>query len=83
MNKAIKEKAKYVVRAKAGTDRSSEYSALIAWLLKLVYQIKANYWLWRVNRMTEGEIMNIYYDLTRKDGESCDDLIRRIADNAH
>lgn len=67
MNKAIKEKAKYVVRAKAGTDRSSEYSALIAWLLKLVYQIKANYWLWRVNRMTEGEIMKRYYELTVKE----------------
>lgn len=67
MNKAIKEKAKYVVRAKAGTDRSSEHSALIAWLLKLVYQIRASYWLWRVNRMTEGEIMKRYYELTVKE----------------
>ena len=67
MNKAIKEKAKYMVRAKAGTDRSGEHSALIAWLLKLVYQIRASYWLWRVNRMTEGEIMKRYYELTVKE----------------
>ena len=67
VNKAIKDKAKYVVLAKAGTDHSEDYTAVIAWLLRLIYEIRANYWLWRVNRMSEGEIMKRYYELTRKE----------------
>ena len=83
MNKAIKDKAKYVVLAKAGTDHSEEHSAVIAWFLRMIYVIKAHYWLWRVNRMSEGEIMIMYYELTRKDGESCDGLIKRVTGRAY
>lgn len=66
MNKAIKEKAKYVVLTKAGEDHSEEHSAVVAWLFRLVYIIRSNYWLWRVNRMSEGEILNLYYALTTR-----------------
>ena len=82
MNKAVREKAKYVVLTKAGTDRSEEYPAVIRWLLKLIYEIRANYWLWRVNHMSEGKILNMYYEMTRRDGESSDDFITRVAGRA-
>lgn len=81
MNKAVMDKAKYVVLTKAGTDRSKEYPAVIAWFLRMVYQIRAHYWLWRVNRMSEGEIMNRYYELTRRE-EKDDYPIRTVAGNA-
>jgi len=69
MNKAVKEKAKYVVRAKAGTDNSEGHSAIVAWLLRLIHRLKTEYWLRRVNRMSEGQILNTYYELTRKERE--------------
>lgn len=78
MNRAIKDKAKYVVLTKAGTDRSENYPAVIAWFLRLIFEIKANYWLWRVNRMSEGEIMKRYYELTKRE-ENDDYFIRRAA----
>lgn len=68
MNKAIVDKAKYVVLANAGTDHSEEYPAVIAWFTKMVHKIKANYWLWRVNHMSEGEIIKRYYALAERRG---------------
>lgn len=64
MNKAILDKAKYVVLAKAGTSRND--GTVIGWLLTVIHELKARYWLWRVNRMSEGEIINRYYTLTER-----------------
>jgi len=67
MNKAIKEKAKYVVRAEAGTDKSEGHSFLIRWILKAIHRLKTEYWLAKVNRMSEGQVMDMYYELTRRE----------------
>lgn len=67
MNKAVKDKAKYIVLTKAGTDNSEGHAPVIRWILSVVHKIKTEYWLARVNRMREGQIMDMYYELTRKE----------------
>ena len=67
MNKAVKDKAKYIVRSKAGTDNSEGHMPLIRWILHTIHRIKTEYWLARVNHMREGQIMDMYYELTRKE----------------
>lgn len=79
MNKAILDKAKYVVLAKAGTSRND--GTIIGWFLTLIHELKARYWLWRVNRMSEGQILKIYYELTRKE-ENDDYPIRKVIGSA-
>lgn len=35
----------------------------------LIWKLTNLYWTWRLNRMTEGEIMDRYYELTNKPAE--------------
>ena len=67
MNKAVIDKAKYVVLTKAGTDNSEGHMPIVAWILRTIHKIRTKYWLAKVNRMTEGQIMDMYYELTRKE----------------
>lgn len=80
MNRAILDKAKYVILTKAGTARND--GTVIGWILMTIHNLKIRYWLWKVNHMTEGQVMNMYYELTRKE-ESDDYPIRRVAGSAH
>lgn len=64
MNKAVKQRAKYIVNAMVGEDRSESSIFPVRELLKVLRNIRANYWLWKVNHMSEGEILDMYYLLT-------------------
>ena len=64
MNKATKMKAKYVVNAMVGEDESYKHNAAVAYCMKIVRRVRAWWWIQKVNHMSEGEIMNMYYLLT-------------------
>lgn len=66
MNKAIKYKAKYITLVKAGTDKSEGKRPLVRWFLHLLYELRVRYWLWRVNRMSEGQIIATYHAMTTR-----------------
>ena len=54
-SKLIYNKANYILCCYIGNG-----SGLIGWL-------KTKFWTWRVKRLSEGEILNRYYELTGKD----------------
>ena len=64
MNKAIKQRASYIVQTMVGKDTSEEYPMVIKYVVKAAHCIKAKYWIFKVNNMREGEILAMYYFLT-------------------
>ena len=64
MNKMIKAKAAYIVHAKVGRDESDGYWFGKRVFLKAVHQIKARFWIFKVNHMKEGDILRLYYSMT-------------------
>ena len=64
MTKATRLKAKYVVNAMVGADESDGHNAVVAFFMKAAHSIRAWWWIQKVNHMSEGEILNMYYLLT-------------------
>ena len=58
MSKAVRDKAIYIIRKKAEVGEMKW-----EWLRDVWLWIKRRYWIHRVNRMTEGEIIKVYYSL--------------------
>ena len=56
MKKAINAKRRFLIQALSGTSR-------FEWLL----EIKRRFYIWLVNRMSEGEVLRRYYELTNKE----------------
>ena len=64
MNRAIKQRASYIVQTMVGKDTSEDYPMAIKYVVKAAHWMKAKYWIFRVNNMREGEILAMYYFLT-------------------
>lgn len=64
MSNIVKAKATYVVQTMVCKDTSNEHSAVMGLILKAVHYVKAQWWIVKINHMSEGEILNLYYLLT-------------------
>lgn len=56
MKKAINAKRRFLIQALSGTSQFE------CWL-----EIKRRFYIWLVNRMSEGEVLRRYYELTNKE----------------
>lgn len=64
MNNATKLKAKFVVYTMVGSDESEKHSPIVRAVMRTVRRVKAWWWIQKVNHMSEGEILDLYYLLT-------------------
>lgn len=64
MSKTIRQRATYIVQSMVGKDTSEDYPMVIKYVVKAAHWLKAKYWLIKVNNMSEGEILAMYYFLT-------------------
>ena len=64
MNKSIKQKSAYIVHSMVGRDTSEDHGLVLRTILKFTHWLKVQFWLMKVNNMSEGEILSMYYLLT-------------------
>lgn len=64
MNKTIKQRGAFIVQSMVGKDTSEDHAFLVKYLVKAAHWLKAKYWITKVNNMSEGEILAMYYVLT-------------------
>ena len=64
MNSATRLKAKFVVYTMVGKNECEGHNALARTLIRAVHHVKAWWWIQKVNNMSEGEILELYYLLT-------------------
>ena len=62
MNSATRLKAKFVVYTMVGKEESE--NVILGAFLRVVHRAKAWWWIQKVNHMSEGEILRLYYLLT-------------------
>lgn len=62
MNKAVRQRAKYIVEAMVGEKKEAD--GLLGVIYDTERKMRSAYWLNRVNHMSEGQILDMYYLLT-------------------